>query len=438
VQPDRKPNPSLYEVKKVYQQIYVTPVDLASGTISIRNDYKFQNMDFVDILWELTADGKAVQSGQLAKMSLAPETSGEVTIPFTRPEDAGVREYHLKITFALAGDKPWARKGHVVAWEQFAMPFEVGVAKKVDVSAMGALKMAQSAGAVTVTGDDFELSVGMASGAIESFKYKGKELIESPLVPNFWRPPIDNDNGNAMPRRLGVWKKAAADRVIGYVMPAQISQQMVRIVVKAKLAPGDSDYSAVYTVYGSGDVIVQSAIEPNGEMPNLPRFGMQLAIGGEFDTMTWYGRGPHETYWDRKTGAAVGVYSGKVEELIHEYVRPQENGNRTDVRWATLTNDDGVGLLAVGMPLLSVSAWPYTMDDLEKAKHIHELPRSGNVTLNLDYKQMGVGGDDSWGATTHPEYLLGAKPYQYSFRLRPWSAEMGDPGEIAGAVIEQP
>ena len=103
-----------------------------------------------------------------------------------------------------------------------------------------------------------------------------------------------------------------------------------------------------------------------------------------------------------------------------------------------MTNDDGVGLLAVGMPLLSVSAWPYTMDDLEKAKHIHELPRSGNVTLNLDYKQMGVGGDDSWGATTHPEYLLGAKPYQYSFRLRPWSAEMGDPGEIAGTVIEQP
>ena len=438
VQPDRKPNPSLYEVKKVYQQIHVTPVDLASGTVSISNDYKFQKMDFVDILWELVADGKVVQAGQLDKMPFEPETSGEVTIPFTRPEVADGREYHLKITFALAVDTPWADKGHVVAWDQFAMPFKSGVVKELDVSAMGDLNLEQSASAITVTGDDFALSVGMVSGAIESFKYKGKELIASPLVPNFWRPPIDNDNGNGMPKRLGIWKKAGANRVVSSVAPERVSPQMVRIVVKAKLPAGDSDYSAVYTVCGSGDVIVESSIDPRGKLANLPRFGMQLEIGGEFDIMTWYGRGPHETYWDRKTGAAVGIYSGKVEDLIHEYVRPQENGNRTDVRWLTMTNGKGAGLLAVGMPLLSVSAWPYTMDDLEKAKHVHELPRSGNVTLNLDYKQMGVGGDDSWGARTHPEYLLGAKPYQYSFRLRPWSKEMGDPGEIARTLIEIP
>jgi beta-galactosidase len=436
VQPDRKPNPSLYEVKKVYQQIYVTPVDLASGTVSIRNDYKFQKMDFVDIFWELSADGKVTQAGQLDKMPLEPETSGEVTIPFTKPEDADGREYHLKITFALAGAMPWAGKGHVVAWEQFAMPFEVP-AGRVVINATAALKLVRSDKAVTVVGGDIEVSVGMVSGAIESFKYKGKELIASPLVPNFWRPPIDNDNGNGMPKRLGVWKTAGANRAVSSVKAEQVLPQIVRIVVQAKLPAGDSDYSAVYTVVGS-EVIVASMMEPKGKLPNLPRFGMQMAMPGEFDNVTWYGRGPHETYCDRKTGAAVGIYSGKVEELIHEYVRPQENGNRTDVRWMTLTNDAGVGLLAVGMPLLSVSAWPYTMDDLEKAKHTHELPRSGNVTLNLDYKQMGVGGDDSWGARTHPEYLLGAKPYQYSFRLRAWSAEMGDPGEIARTLIEMP
>jgi len=392
-------------------------VDLAAGTVSIRNDYKFLNMDFVDIFWELAADGKVIQSGQLETMPLAPGTSGEVTVPFDRPRGAG--EYHLKITFALADDMPWAPRGHVVAWEQFAMPFE-------------------SEEAITVTGDDFTLSVGMAGGAIDSFRYKAKELIASPLIPNFWRPPTDNDNGNGMPRRLGIWKKAGANRIVSSVTAERISPQVVRIAIKARLAAGDSDYSAVYTVCASGDVIVQSSIEPKGKLPNLPRFGMQMAIPGEFDDVRWYGRGPHETYWDRKTGAAVGIYSGKVEELIHEYVRPQENGNRTDVRWLTLTNADGAGLLAVGMPLLSFSAWPYTMEELEKAKHIHQLPRSGNITVNLDYRQMGVGGDDSWGARTHPEYLLPAKPYRYSFRLRPWSAEMGDPGEIARTPVEIP
>jgi beta-galactosidase len=135
---------------------------------------------------------------------------------------------------------------------------------------------------------------------------------------------------------------------------------------------------------------------------------MQLAIPGEFNMMTWYGRGPHESYWDRKSGASVGIYSGPVEDQIHEYVRPQETGNKTDVRWVALTNKDSVGLLAVGMPLLSVSAWPYTMQDLENARHIHELPRRDTITVNLDYKQMGVGGDNSWGARTHPEYTLPA------------------------------
>ena len=136
-----------------------------------------------------------------------------------------------------------------------------------------------------------------------------------------------------------------------------------------------------------------------------------------FDTMAWFGRGPHETYWDRKTGAAVGRYVSKVADLLHPYVRPQENANRTDVRWVTLTNAAGVGLRASG--LLSVSAWPYTMADLEAGRHIHDLPRRDTITVNLDHKQMGVGGDNSWGARPHPEYTLPPnKSYSYTFRLQ--------------------
>ena len=167
----------------------------------------------------------------------------------------------------------------------------------------------------------------------------------------------------------------------------------------------------------------------------MPRFGMQMSMPAEFTTFTWYGRGPHETYWDRKTGAAVGLYSGQVSEIVHDYVRPQENGNRTDVRWVGLTNNKGEGLIALGMPLLSVSAWPYTMEALESARHINELKQGKNITVNIDYKQMGVGGDNSWGARTHPEYTLPAKPYRYSFCLRPYRPGMGKIGTVARRAV---
>jgi len=156
-----------------------------------------------------------------------------------------------------------------------------------------------------------------------------------------------------------------------------------------------------------------------------------MEVPAVLGNMAWFGRGPHETYWDRKTGAAVGRYRGKVEDLIHDYVRPQENGNRTDVRWVTFTDAGGTGLLAVGEPHLSVAAWPYTMADLEAATHIHLLPRRDTITVNLDHRQMGVGGDDGWGARPHPEYTLESRPYDYRFRLRAYAPQMGSPDELA-------
>jgi beta-galactosidase len=163
---------------------------------------------------------------------------------------------------------------------------------------------------------------------------------------------------------------------------------------------------------------------------------MQMAVPAALANVTWFGRGPHENYWDRRTGAAVGRYGGRVEEFVHDYVRPQENGNRTDVRWIALTDGSGAGLLASGLPLLSVSAWPYTMADLEAATHVHELPRRDTVTLNLDYGQTGVGGDDGWGARPHAQYTLDAKPYAYRFRLRPYAPEMGPLEDVARRTPE--
>ena len=437
VQPDRKPNPSLYEVKKVYQYIKAEPIDLTNGKIRIRNKYDFVSLEFVDISWELTADGKILQEGKLPKMSIAAKEEQELAIPLREPElEAGV-EYWLKIIFTLADDTLWAERGHVVAWDQFRIPFDVPAAAEADTAVMPELELGETAEAVTVNGEDFTLTIRKESGAIESFKFGGKELIAKPLIPNFWRVPIDNDKGNGMPDRLGVWKRAGQDRTIREVTAEQLKPQVIRIAVQASLPAGNCDYRNIYTIYGSGDVIVEGSLKKAEKvnLPDIPRFGMQMAMPGEFNVMTWYGRGPHETYWDRKTGAAVGVYSGAVEEQIHGYVRPQENGNKTDVRWMALTNKDDTGLLVVGMPVLSVSAWPYTMWDLENARHVHELPHRDTITVNIDYKQMGVGGDNSWGARTHPEYTLPAGPYSYSFRLRPYTAAMGDIGSLARRTL---
>jgi len=386
VQPDRRLNPSIYEVRKVYQRIRVEPVDLKNGIVRIHNEYDFANLDFVNIQWEMTEDGKQVQAGTLTRMSLAPGEQRE--IGFLKPKLYAGAEYWLKISFALAEDAPWAARGHVVAWEQFKMPFDVPPAPSTNVAAMEPLKLRESVRSVQVTGNNFGLEIGKSSGAIESLTFGGKELISTPLIPNFWRAPTDNDIGNKMPRRLGAWRRAGQDRKVGEVTAEQISPQVVRVTADAVLGIGqDCKYTTTYTVFGDGEVIVSASFEPGTRrLPDLPRFGMQMAIPGEFDTMSWLGRGPQESYWDRKTGSAVGLYSGPVAEQVHPYVRPQETGNKTDVRWVALTNKEGIGLLAIGMPLLNASAWPFTMDDLEKATHVNELPQRETITVNLDYK----------------------------------------------------
>jgi len=236
---------------------------------------------------------------------------------------------------------------------------------------------------------------------------------------------------------LSVWRRAGEDRTVEEVIVERLKPQVVRVDVRASLPAGNCGYRNIYTIYGSGDVIVGSSIRKpeNINLPEMPRFGMQMSMAGEFNTMRWYGRGPQETYWDRKSGGAIGIYGGGVEEQIHSYVRPQENGNKTDVRWVALTNKDGLGLLAMGMPVLNVSAWPYTMWNLERARHIYEPQRRETITVNLDYQQMGVGGDNSWGARTHPEYTLPAGAYSYSFRLRPYTPAMGDIGSIVRCAL---
>jgi len=198
----------------------------------------------------------------------------------------------------------------------------------------------------------------------------------------------------------------------------------VKIAFEGVLTSVKADYDVTYTVYSSGDVVVEASYQNSQDEPQLmPRFGMKLAVPGELSSMHWYGRGPQASYWDRKSGAKVGVFEGSVDDQFVHYSRPQENGNKTDVRWVTLTNEEGVGLAAFGLPLLSVSARPYTTEDLEGVRHLHQVQKRDDVYLYLDYKQMGVGGDNSWSRASMalPPFRLDKPSYHYKFRLKPVS-----------------
>jgi beta-galactosidase len=419
VWPDRTPHPHALEVKKVYQNIAVEPVDLAAGRIQVRNKNFFRDLRFVAGSWELTENGAVIQSGALPALTTPPGEVSELGLELKQPELKPGAEYFLKVSFNLAADEPWAERGYLIAWDQLPLPWQAPPVPARDPAALPPLTLSETEQAYMVTGRDFSVKIGRTSGALESYISGGQELLAGPLVPNFWRAPTDNDLGNKMDKRLAIWKSAGPDREIIEVRAAQPLPGQVEITSRAVLPAGRSAYTNTYSIQGDGEVVVSAALDPGAKLPELPRFGMSLAMPGRFDRVSWFGRGPQENYWDRNTGAAVGRYSGRVAELDTDYIMPQENGNRTDVRWVSLTDATGAGLLASGLPLICFSAWPYSQEALEGKLHPTEVPRSENITVNLDYRQMGVGGDDSWGARVHPPYTMPARPYQYQFRLRP-------------------
>jgi beta-galactosidase len=446
VSADRVPHPSLLEVKKIYQYVEFSPSDLQAGKIKIENQYDFQSLDFLRGFWELRANGRRLQQGTLPVLDLGPGESREVTIPFDPPRVEPGVEYWLTVSMRLAERTRWAEPGYEMAWEQFNLPLNApSSAERLDQ--MPALKLQESPFIASVEGANFVLEFDKKHGTISSFRFEDTELIRSGPLPDFWRAPIDNDLGNQMHRRLAIWRPA--DRKVDWrglgihwqvaeTRVEQVSPGLVRIKSVGTLARVRAQYEVTYEVLGSGEVKVHASMTgAASDLPELPRFGMQLTLPQEFQAMEWYGRGPHESYWDRKRSAAVGQYRGTVDEQFVEYSRPQENGNKTDVRWLALTNQEGIGLLAIGRPLLSVGARNYRTADLENVRHHHILQKRPFVTLNLDHRQMGVGGDNSWGALPLEAYRLKPGDYSYSFSLVPISEEEEAAAEVARQIRAQ-
>jgi beta-galactosidase len=314
------------------------------------------------------------------------------------------------------------------------------------------LQLVQDERLALVSRPGFLATFDKSRAALTSLQIDGIELIESPLRPDFWRAPTDNERGrrmavnhlaesNARPdgkegrKPQGIWRQAHQDAVIEAFNITQPAEDRVVVVARHVLPTVQARWQTTYTVFSSGDITVEAQFDPQlKELPYLPRLGLQMVMPSGFDRIEWFGPGPHETYCDRRD-AKVGRYSGSVrEQLYPHYVEPGESGNKVDVRWVALTNRRGEGLLAVGAPFLSVNALHHTTDDLQNAKHPHELPARDFTVLNLDLISQGVGGDDSWGAWPHEPYLIPCEPRTFSFRLRPLTGK-GDPAALARSPV---
>jgi len=422
VHPDRTPHPHAWEVKKVYQNIKVHAADLAAGKVRVQNKYFFTNLNEFEAEWLLRCDGHEVQSGSLGRLDVPPQASQEVVVPLEKPDrDAG--EYLLTVSFALAAARPWAGKGHVVAWDQFEMPWKKAVPTE---SATGKtppdLKTAD--GKLLVSGDGWTAAIDKASGELISYQVGGVELLAAPIVPSFWKAPNDNQMRSRYMQQTQPWRTAAGGRKL-LSLDNTTSGGVVQVTARYQLPVGDAEYQIVYRFARDGHVGVEAAYTPGaGKSMLLPRFGITWTMPQSYGRVAWYGRGPHETYWDRQTGGEIAIYESTVDEMVFPYVRSQDTGNRCDVRWMTLTNEKGCGVRIVGDMPLSASAWPFTIADVEAAAHPYELPRRDFNTVFVDFRLHGVGGDNSWGALTHPQYTLpGDKPYRFGFRIEPLRAK---------------
>jgi len=448
VQPDRDPNPHYYEVQRVYQWIDAELMDPADGLVSVTNDYEFRSLEGIGMEWEILEDGVPIHGGLLTLPSLEPQGSAVAELPIPDLDPKPGTEYHLNLDFRQTADMGILPSGTQVAFHQFprAQGKEVS---ELDPSDLPYVQVETRVGRIMVAGPDFGLEISGTTGEIVAYAFRGAELIRRGPQPNFWRAPTDNDYGGRWQQRLGVWRDAGPGIVMETVDATRLAPYAVEVEAKGIMSNDDgARYDLVYTIFGNGDIIVESSLMAGeGELPRMPRFGMRMELPREFDKMEWFGRGPYESHWDRKAGTPVMTFAGLVSDQYHPYVRPQESGNKTDVRWMTFRREsDGLGLMVMAgggegetmgeYPYLSMSALHFTQEDLDDGprkgqRHSGELKERSLVAVNVDFRQMGVGGITSWGPTALPEYSLPYENYRYRFILRPITGSENRPGEIA-------
>lgn len=443
VDPFRQPHPHLQEVKKVYEPIKIHSADKKYKVFEIENKRFFSTTDDIEFVWDIKEDGHIVKEGNEGSIPLPPQMRGSLFIDYSDLVKKEGKEYFLTIRAINKTATKSLAKGHCIAWSQFRLPSGFNRPQK---RTMDKLSWTEDQRVYTVRGNGFALKISKTTGEITDYNYKGNRLISTPLRPNFWRAPTDNDLGNGMHQWANMWKTYS--RKLQGSIKGDINFGERAISYTISYSPKGASFGELdvqYTITAQGEIKVSYLYSPNiqgREFPNIPRIGMQMQLPGDHHIMAWYGRGPHETYWDRKTAGEIAIWESDVRTDFHKYSRPQETGNKTDVRWMSLLNDQGKGwkVYAVDTPL-NTSAWPFAIGELDFAagkkgeqsasglvpvtsKHGADLKVGKRITWNIDFKQMGVGGDTSWGRMVHEEYTLPStkgKVYKYNFVLQPIS-----------------
>ncbi|MFW5890151.1 MAG: glycoside hydrolase family 2 TIM barrel-domain containing protein, partial [Marinilabiliaceae bacterium] len=436
VDPDRGIQPELNEVKKVYQHIKFRPQDLSQGGIVIDNQYSFLNADAFDFEWEIKARGDTIASGKFGNVHLEPGEEEAYSADLDFDPRAGT-EYFLNVYARLKDDKGILPAGTTLASEQFRLPFS----ERPTLAKQGRNKVPidheVEDSLVAFSGDRFRMEFDLTRGVMTGYTYNGEELIREGPDPDYWRAPIDNDFGFGMPGEMGIWRNTAESRTLeDFDLTLRGPDKGVSFTYHLRDSADEHIATSIvaYHVNNDGEVMVQHSFRKrDNDLPEIPRMGMTLIMPREFDRMEWYGRGPHESYQDRNTSAFVDVYAGPVAQQYQPYLRPQENGNKTDVRWLKITNEEGSGLMFQGKELLEVSAHHNLLEDFESPfdengrilndpdsqRHTVDVKPRDLTAVDIDFKQMGVGGDNSWGATPHDQYRLRDSQYSYRFIMKP-------------------
>ncbi len=430
VAPDRKPHTALIELKHVLAPVQVDAVDAKAGKFKITNRYAFQNLSCLTGAWTISRNGVIVKKGTLPLLDVPAGKSIAVSLP-TKPSTlAAGGEVHINFNFALKDKTIWAPAGYELASSQTELP-----AKNKEWLALGArseapVKMTESADGIVVQGKTFKIVLDRFDGSLTSWCWKNLPLIETGPKVQLWRPPTDNDKTIACE-----WRVASYDRLLPRI--ESLKTRLVKttaVEVKVQSILGDNYQIGMLTgyrhsprfrltqttlIHGSGDVTITSNLTPIvADLPKLPRFGLEMVMPAGFEQVTWYGRGPLENYADRKENTHVGIYSSTVDEQYVPYIRPQENGNKSDVRWMAITNHRKAGLLIMGDQPLNVSTLHYTVEELTHKTHAHQLVRIPQTVVHMDHAQAGLG-SQSCGPAPLPQYLILPKPMEFSVLLRP-------------------
>lgn len=420
----RKMTPMAVEARKVYQNIETKLI--SNNEVEIINKFFFKTLDNIQMNWQLIEDGKVVEGGSVNLLNIPPQQRLSVNVPLKYSMKKN-REYFLNVGYVLKSEEPFLEKGYQIAYDQFRLniadfpPFIPDHKKYVSVK--------RTAYGYLVSGRNFEIQFDSASGVMTSYTLKGKRIILRGPQPFYWRAPTDNDIGAGFNKSLRMWRNAYDQGKLIHANAEQGSEGTVLVTFKKSLVNGDGESEQVFTVYGDGSVYITNKFHAvKGNYPLMMRIGNDLQVSHDLTQIKYYGRGPWENYWDRNSGSLIGIYNQTLDEQYFPYARPQESGNKSEVRWFSITDINGNGLkfLFAGDTFLNCSALPYSLDDLDPAPEKHqyhsgELVKRDTVFMHVDLQQLGVQGIDSWGAWPLKQYRIPFADHQYSYWIIPES-----------------